>query len=415
MKQLQRLKFVSIIVVCVLVLILFHQPIKATSTKTVFVPDNFPTIQAAINSASPGTIIVVRDGFYRENLIIDIDKNDLVIKSEHGPKNTIICNTGNESDAYIVEIHGDRILFEGFTITNDKDMLANGMKIVSVNSIIRSNIISPKGVNINTAVVLEQCRGVTIENNTLRETYHGIVLSRSDNCKIVNNLIIGMSGYGIYLEHNNNWNIIEGNDISSCLEDGIRLKGGWHTKIVWNVITGCQSSGIRVESPTNEIYLNNFVANNQHVAIQLANTTWNSEPLDYIYDLKRYRGCLGNFWDDYKGVDSNHDGVGDTPYKISEAQYDRYPLMELTKSYKIITATTTTYSPTTTTTSYTPTTSTTTQTPSTTPTTSPTTTSSQTITSPSQPTVGGLEIIIVVIIVAIIISLIVFSKVRRRH
>ncbi|MEM0053457.1 MAG: NosD domain-containing protein [Nitrososphaeria archaeon] len=415
MKQLQRLKFVSIIVVCVLVLILFHQPIKATSTKTVFVPDNFPTIQDAINNVAPGSTIIVRDGLYRENIVVDIGQNDLTIKSEHGPKNTIIANSSNESESYIIEILGDRIIFEGFTVTNDKDVLVYGIKVVSKGSTIKSNII--KGLYINTAVILDNCYGTSIENNTLRETYHGIRIDRSMNCKISNNLIIGTQGDGIYFRHNNAYIVVEGNDISSCLGVGINIESLAHGEIVGNVIVGCQIAGIRVGSPENAIYLNNFVDNIRHVEIQMANTTWNSEPLDYIYDLKKFHGCLGNFWDDYKGVDANHDGVGDTPYKISEAQYDRYPLMELIKSYTIISSATST-------TTTTPTSTTTPSTTSTTSTTSPpyTASTTPTISSPITSTItppsstGGLDItIIAVLIIVLVIVLIVFSKVRRKR
>jgi hypothetical protein len=36
---------------------------------------------------------------------------------------------------------------------------------------------------------------------------------------------------------------------------------------------------------------------------------------------------IGNYWFDYKGVDENGDGIGDTPYVISSEAQDRFPLM----------------------------------------------------------------------------------------
>ena len=35
----------------------------------------------------------------------------------------------------------------------------------------------------------------------------------------------------------------------------------------------------------------------------------------------------GNYWSNYAGVDSNHDGIGDSPYIIDANNQDRYPLM----------------------------------------------------------------------------------------
>jgi len=328
-------------------------PAHAQAGKTVYVPDNFPTIQDAVNNAVPGTTIVVRDGVYRENIIVD-EKRDLVIMSEHGPKNTIIYNSREEIEVNIIELKAcTNIALQGFTIANDKYSVAHGIKSTSDNVIIKSNVIS--GPGINTAIILESCRGVTIENNTLKFVVHGIRMDRTSGVLVKDNLILGMDFYGIRLRHNNFRVTICGNIISSCLKDGIFIEDSYYVTIYLNSITGCQESGIRVSSPGNSIYLNNFVDNGQHVAIQKANTTWNSQPLDYIYDGRKYHGCLGNFWDNYKGVDNNHDGVGDTPYTISEGQIDRYPLMELISAYQIMpsttTSTTTSPPPTTTTTS----------------------------------------------------------------
>jgi hypothetical protein len=36
----------------------------------------------------------------------------------------------------------------------------------------------------------------------------------------------------------------------------------------------------------------------------------------------------GNFWSDYKGTDSNGDGIGDAPYVIDALNRDRYPLLQ---------------------------------------------------------------------------------------
>jgi len=41
---------------------------------------------------------------------------------------------------------------------------------------------------------------------------------------------------------------------------------------------------------------------------------------------------MGNYWDDYKGNDTDKDGIGDTPYSI-DGDKDNYPLMERFENY----------------------------------------------------------------------------------
>ena len=65
----------------------------------------------------------------------------------------------------------------------------------------------------------------------------------------------------------------------------------------------------------NFITHNNMIKNNQE------------RPLVDVF-LAPQPTVYRNYWSDYKGTDSNLDGVGDTPYIINENNQDDYPLME---------------------------------------------------------------------------------------
>ena len=55
----------------------------------IYVPDDYPTIQEAVNAASPGSgyTIIVRDDTYIENVNV---AKQLTIRSENGSANCIV-------------------------------------------------------------------------------------------------------------------------------------------------------------------------------------------------------------------------------------------------------------------------------------------------------------------------------------
>jgi len=81
---------------------------------TIIVPDDYPTIQAAIDHANNGDTILVQPGTYREN--IEVDKSIQLIGN--GPDYTTIEGVGTSS--IVVMIHADSVTLKDFTIANGK-------------------------------------------------------------------------------------------------------------------------------------------------------------------------------------------------------------------------------------------------------------------------------------------------------
>lgn len=103
-----------------LVAILAHLcPILAHSAT---VPGDFPTIQAAINAITAGTlpsgtVIDVQPGTYREALVVQNTARSLTVRATAGPASTVVDASGRGvSTIRVINVTGT-VRFEGFTVT----------------------------------------------------------------------------------------------------------------------------------------------------------------------------------------------------------------------------------------------------------------------------------------------------------
>ena len=341
-----------------------------SAAKTIYVPDDYAKIRWAVDSASAGDTIIVRDGVHFEN--IDVNKQ-LTIRSENGSKNCIVQSAKYDA---VFHVTADYANIYGFTIKDGKD----GIYLDNVeNCNIANNNISN---NADDGIHLYNSSNNNITGNSISNNGDdGICLYDSSNNNITGNSISNNEdGIGLYSVSNNN---ITGNDISNnengiylCVSshnsitgnnisnnvDGIHLKefsnnnnitgnsisnneNGIHFSSYYdscnNIITGNEISnnnrGISFEdySSDNIIYLNNFINNTNSVYYSSypATNIWSSIlQITYTYKGKTYKNYLGNYWCDYTGSDADNDGIGDTPYIIDHDK-DHYPLMEPWENY----------------------------------------------------------------------------------
>lgn len=108
------------------------------SASTIYVPADYAQIQWAVDNASEGDTIIVRDATYTEN--VDVNKR-LTIRSENGAANCIV-DAANPGDP-VFEVTANYVNISGFTIPGTTEYSKVGVYIDSVGHCnISDNIVS---------------------------------------------------------------------------------------------------------------------------------------------------------------------------------------------------------------------------------------------------------------------------------
>ena len=180
-----------------------------SSSATIYVPDAYPTIQAAVNGASTADTVIVRDGTYREN--IDVKKR-LTLKSENGSENCIV--QAEDPGDNVFSVTADYVEISGFTVEAATWRWTNGGCVDKGNGHSSCFYFSPPW----------------------KLFVAGIYLHYADYCNISNNKCSN-NGRGIALENSNN-NCISNNTCSNNEKDSIRLLVSSNNKLKGNIMVG---------------------------------------------------------------------------------------------------------------------------------------------------------------------------------
>ncbi len=176
---------------------------------------------------------------------------------------------------------------------------------ISENNTISDNNISN---NIDTGIWLSQTgsKNNTIKNNTISDNWqYGIGMGNSSFNKILDNKIKNNIWSGIYMVMVSGYNCHDNTFFNNEIENN----GAY---------------GLFTECSDNLIYGNIFSQNSDNAFDRGTNNQWDN-------------GTIGNFWDDYYGVDNNGDGIGESAYIIKgpSASQDNFPSGILSNSYDV--------------------------------------------------------------------------------
>jgi parallel beta-helix repeat protein len=222
------------------------QPVR-TEPATIIVPDDYSTIQEAINHALEGDTVFVRNGTYYENVVV----------------NKTLSLIGENKDETFVDGKGTGTVF---TITQDD-------------------------INIT---------GFTIQNSKLDggiDTGSGIYLAHAHYCNVKNNSIANNS-YGIANYWSSNNNTICGNNIIENDQYGIDITEGDCNTICYNRLSFNRYAVILALSSYNTLR-DNIISKNERTGI------WFTVSSDH--NILINNSVFNNGWDGIGGgYDSKH-------------------------------------------------------------------------------------------------------------
>ena len=291
------------------------------SSAIITVPDDYLTIQEAINAASDGDTIFVRADTYCEHVVVN--KSISLIGESRG--NTIVDGSGTGT---IINVTANSVNINGFTIQNS----------------------GHDPMSWRCGIFLDHSNNNVIHENTLTHNDIPLFLQSSDSNNISQNFIIENFFMPIFLSNSKN-NVIVANEISRN-QHGMQLHTSGSNKIIDNVMTDILGHAIDLLYESNNIVVGNTIQDT-HTAIYIhasdniiyhnkfINNTYQAWIVDphlhpNVWDNGYPSG--GNYWSDYIAMandtysgpfqnEKGSDGIGDAPYIIDVNNQDNYPLM----------------------------------------------------------------------------------------
>jgi parallel beta-helix repeat protein len=310
---------------------------------TFIVPDDYPTIQEAINAANEGDIIYVRFGTYRENIVLNksltIIGEDRYITVISGNEGSIVNITANNANLTGFTIKGGEvgiIVLDVLNVTINKNRVLNnlyGLAVVnSTQCTITYNILFN---NTFIGLSLTNSTQSQVVSNTITNNGNGIALAFSLNNNISQNIVTANYAIGMMLGYSNNNTISQNYIIGNIYNSGLQLVNSTNNVISANTMEENKYGVGFQESSNNIFYHNNFLHNDWQV-YDASRDYSDVSPSINVWDDGYPSG--GNYWSDYSGVDlysgpyqneTGGDGIVDTPYFIGANNVDKYPLMSL--------------------------------------------------------------------------------------
>ncbi|NKQ38580.1 MAG: S8 family serine peptidase, partial [Methanosarcinales archaeon] len=317
------------------------------------------------NSNGDGIFTTESSNNVFSNIVSSMNRRGVAIWS--GSNNNSLLNitaSANERDGIFLRIDtSNNVLRNNVMYNNAQNFGAWGVQDIDTSNTVNgkpiyylvgeSNVIIDSSSNAG-AVYLINSNNITVRDLDLSYNTDGIFMYNTEN-SLIENINTHSNTWGVHIWNSSN-NIIKDVTTSSNFF-GLRLHDGSENNIVSHSIVSSNRFGVSIQSSNNNtlsnndiidagfrglnvvggsannhIYLNNFLNNSRgniagrDLALNIFNST---TEISYIFNETLFTSYLGNFYDDYTGIDVDGNGIGDVAYQT----VDIYPLMATTNHY----------------------------------------------------------------------------------
>ena len=223
------------------------------AARTIHVPGDYPTIQAAINAASDGDTIVVAAGLYREN--VNINKSltlegaqaGVDARNRSGAETIIQPNEG--TGIRIITAAGRVVVIDGLTVQNAEHGIATPEPTMAADITVKNvRVLNPSEFGISPTFTLTTTVEYCYVEGAIQAINAGALVPFPPTVATFRNNEVVNSQFGItgYLKDS----LIEGNLIRNFAKEGTGISGQFlNTEIKNNTVSGySKGAGLTFES-----------------------------------------------------------------------------------------------------------------------------------------------------------------------
>jgi parallel beta-helix repeat protein len=295
----------------------------------IYVPDNYSTIQSAVIAANAGDTIIVREGTYTENVVVN-KRLSLTIRSEKGAATTIVRAANSWYSVF--EVTSDYVNISGFTVKGASGKYAPYSLSRSAGISTTGPTPAPPPTPVVTPtppppVVTPTPRPTPTPPRPPKQPYPaGISITGADCCNISNN--IASNNYnGISLDSSSH-DTIQSNNAQKNWGDGIYLRNSSINRIKDNVASNNKyGDGIYLYNCSNNTISNSNASNNEYgngIAIceSSNNTLTNNIMSDNFCNFRVYGTELSHF---IHAIDTSNEVDGKPIFYCVDKQNQQVP------------------------------------------------------------------------------------------